>query len=1013
MRVILAASISMASLLLATGSSTAAPAGSSSILISEFRTRGPNGANDEFIELFNRSNAPVDIGGWKIMRSSGAGQASQVVQLTANTIIPAGDFYLLANVGAQGFSGTVTPDLKYTLGIEDAGGIAVVDGSDSIVDEVGMGALSVYGEGNKLDPLTANINQSYERNNGGCVPSLDNQNNATDFRYNGSSSYPQNAATKCQGGCSEVVCSSPPAAQCWTALGICTNGTCDYQRIPATTACTDDSVCTQGDACDGSGNCVSGTPVVCDTPPPPFCSDAVTLVQFEPTGTCDPGQGCTYVKQAPQACTWGCNGTTLACNPNPCDAVSCANPPNNCYESTGTCAAGVCSYEFKAAYAACEDGNLCTTGDTCDGSGSCVSGTAKVIDDTNPCTADACNTSTGVVTHDNLGDGSSCEDGNLCNGAETCTSGVCTQGQAKSCSTPPAGGCYEGLGSCTPSTGLCTYQPLPQGTNCSDADLCTLADQCDGNGTCAGSTKSCASFTTCIDTSTSQLNWSGSCNATTGNCVYSQTDKTCGTGCNSSSGLCNFDPCEGVSCNEPLTNCHEPQGTCSNGACSYSLKAAGSSCDDGKACTSIDRCSAAGACDGTPIACNTPLVATACVSSTTERRYDANGSCLPSSGLCDYTYTDITCEFGCSETTKMCAGDPCAQVNCDQPPDQCHQSTGTCTNGTCSYALKTAKSPCDDSNLCTENDVCSDAGSCAGTPIVCNNPVSATCNGSTSRAYNASGTCNVLGVCGYTYVDTACTAGCNANTGICNEDLCAGVTCNQPPGPCSADQGTCSQGTCTYTPKPALVTCNDGDACTGGDVCNGNGQCSGTPIPSCGAGGTGGTGGSPGTGGTVAATGGTVAAAGGTLATSGGTPSTGGSQVIESTGGLAATGGTESIAGGASTAGQSATGGTNAVAGGSSMAGASATAGTSALASTGGSTNTAKTSTGGATATAGSSSVAGTATAAGTTGTSAGDPVAESVEEGGCNCSVPKRSNGAAWAMAFAALLLWRRKRRP
>ena len=42
---------------------------SSTILISEFRTRGPAGAGDEFIELYNATAAPIDIGGWKINRS--------------------------------------------------------------------------------------------------------------------------------------------------------------------------------------------------------------------------------------------------------------------------------------------------------------------------------------------------------------------------------------------------------------------------------------------------------------------------------------------------------------------------------------------------------------------------------------------------------------------------------------------------------------------------------------------------------------------------------------------------------------------------------------------------------------------------------------------------------------------------------------------------------------------------------------------------------------------------------
>ena len=43
---------------------------SSNIVISEFRVRGPQGGNDEFIELYNKSAAPVAIGGWKINGSN-------------------------------------------------------------------------------------------------------------------------------------------------------------------------------------------------------------------------------------------------------------------------------------------------------------------------------------------------------------------------------------------------------------------------------------------------------------------------------------------------------------------------------------------------------------------------------------------------------------------------------------------------------------------------------------------------------------------------------------------------------------------------------------------------------------------------------------------------------------------------------------------------------------------------------------------------------------------------------
>lgn len=80
----------------------------------------------------------------------------------------------------------------------------------------------------------------------------------------------------------------------------------------------------------------------------------------------------------------------------------------------------------KAAGTACNDLNACTTGDTCDGRGGCSGTPLATIDDKNPCTIDACNSSTGQVTHTPkastccgpnntaMGVGAVCATGNAC-----------------------------------------------------------------------------------------------------------------------------------------------------------------------------------------------------------------------------------------------------------------------------------------------------------------------------------------------------------------------------------------------------------------------------------------------------------------------------------------------------------------------------------------------------------------------------------------------------------------------
>ncbi len=77
----------------------AAPASSTSIVISELRTRGPAGGNDEFVELRNISDAAVPVGGWVLQgcAASAPGNPSARTVIPAGTEIPAGGSYLFTN----------------------------------------------------------------------------------------------------------------------------------------------------------------------------------------------------------------------------------------------------------------------------------------------------------------------------------------------------------------------------------------------------------------------------------------------------------------------------------------------------------------------------------------------------------------------------------------------------------------------------------------------------------------------------------------------------------------------------------------------------------------------------------------------------------------------------------------------------------------------------------------------------------------------------------------------------
>ena len=169
---------------------------SADVVISEFRTRGPNGAADEFVELYNGSPAPVDVGGWIVRRSNNAGVINTQVTIPAGTMIGPGCFYLITN--STGYTGATTPDQTYGVGIGDDGGIGVISDLPATVDAAGMSVLSAFQEGTLLAPLTTNVDRGYERLPGGTAGHLDTDNNAADFAVLAPSN-PQNSASPCIG----------------------------------------------------------------------------------------------------------------------------------------------------------------------------------------------------------------------------------------------------------------------------------------------------------------------------------------------------------------------------------------------------------------------------------------------------------------------------------------------------------------------------------------------------------------------------------------------------------------------------------------------------------------------------------------------------------------------------------------------------------------------------------------------------------------------------------------------
>ena len=170
-----------------------------SLKISEFRLRGPAGAEDEFIEVANITASPITVlstgasaTGFSVARDGDV----LVFTIPDGTVIPAYGHYLGVNsTGGTGYSlaGFAGGDASWTADIGDDTGLALFStnnpadfGAATAFDAVGFTtSAGVYFEGAKLAPLGAVVtaNYSFVRKfpyAGGAVLQ-DTIDNATDF----------------------------------------------------------------------------------------------------------------------------------------------------------------------------------------------------------------------------------------------------------------------------------------------------------------------------------------------------------------------------------------------------------------------------------------------------------------------------------------------------------------------------------------------------------------------------------------------------------------------------------------------------------------------------------------------------------------------------------------------------------------------------------------------------------------------------------------------------------------
>lgn len=179
--------------------------------------------------------------------------------------------------------------------------------------------------------------------------------------------------------------------------------------------------------------------------------------------------------------------------------------------------------------------------------------------------------------------GAGCNDDDACTVDDRCDGlGGCV-GRALACARD-AGACEASVGRC--EAGTCVYAALDAGVPCDDAQACSRADRCDGQGACVGETFTCLTpAPRCVTASTARAFSAGACLGD-GGCSFTETDTPCPLGCDADAGQC-------------ASSCPANQHAC-QGACVSDLAVAtcGQRCTPctGAPANAVDVC-AAGACD--------------------------------------------------------------------------------------------------------------------------------------------------------------------------------------------------------------------------------------------------------------------------------------------------------------------------------------------------------------------------------------------------------------------------------
>jgi predicted extracellular nuclease len=168
-------------------STYSAEAISPNIVISQVYGGGGNSGatlTNDFIELFNLGDSPVNVAGWSVQYASSSGTTWQVTALSGS-IAPGQYFLVQEAAGTGGTTPLPTPNVLGNIPMSATSGkVALVSNTTAlsgscpsgVVDLVGYGAANCF-EGSRAAPGLTNTTAD-SRNDSGCAETDDN---AADF----------------------------------------------------------------------------------------------------------------------------------------------------------------------------------------------------------------------------------------------------------------------------------------------------------------------------------------------------------------------------------------------------------------------------------------------------------------------------------------------------------------------------------------------------------------------------------------------------------------------------------------------------------------------------------------------------------------------------------------------------------------------------------------------------------------------------------------------------------------